>query len=250
MCHSNNPLFPLSSIISIIPLLCIINPPNRVIKLNLWHWQHIHYGVWVVGGWTKYRKNISGVNMIELQNEQLANCRSFDEETFNYPLVDKVRYCLKLICPFWLFPCPRGLSVSGYPLLLVTSPLPPWVSASPSSKDENNPASGPDSILFVKCSPKIWALGKRWKDKCCLPLRERIKQVNFLWLCPVLEFVFPQSTKATIGLDRRPTRSELPCLCPHLIHRIIDGNACLLSTTPFWKSETRDNTPSKEGTSK
>lgn len=31
------------------------------------------------------KMNISGVNMIELQNEQLANCPSFDEETFNYP---------------------------------------------------------------------------------------------------------------------------------------------------------------------
>lgn len=29
--------------------------------------------------------HISGANMIELQNEQLANCLSFDEETFNYP---------------------------------------------------------------------------------------------------------------------------------------------------------------------
>lgn len=161
------------------------------------------------------------------------------------PLVEKVPYCLKLICPFWLLPCPRGLSVSGYPpfFLLLTSPLPPWVSASPSSKDNHSPELGPDSILFVKCSPKIWALGKRWKDECRLPLRERIKQVNFLWLCPVLEFVFPRSTKATIGLGRRLTLSQLPCLCPHLIHRIIDGNACLLSTTPFCRSETRDNTP-------
>lgn len=60
--------------------------------------------------------------MIELQNEQLANCLSFDEETFNYPPVEKVPYCLKLICPFWLLPCPRGLSVSGYLLLLPTRP--------------------------------------------------------------------------------------------------------------------------------
>lgn len=167
-------------------------------------------------GWTrKHRKHISGANMIELQNEQLANCRGFDEETFNYPPVEKVPYCLKLICPFWLLPCPRCLSVSGYPLLLLTSPLPPWVSASPSSEDNHSPEWGLDTVLFVKCGPKDqgpW--GKRWKDKRCLPLRERIKQVNFLWLCPVLEFVFPPSTKATIGLDRRLTLSQLPCLCP------------------------------------
>lgn len=171
--------------------------------------------------------------MIELQNEQLANCLSFDEETFDYPVMEKVPYCLKLICPFWLLPYPRGLSVSSYPLLLLTSPLPPWVSASPSSKDIHNQELGPDSILFVKCSTKIWALGKRWKEESRLPLKERIKQVNFLWLCPVLEFVFPQSTKATIGLNRRLTLSQLPCCCPHLIHRIIDGNTCFLSTTPF-----------------
>lgn len=60
--------------------------------------------------------------MIELQNEQLANCLSFDEETFNYPQVEEVPYCLQLICPFWLLPCPRGLSVSGYLLLLPTRP--------------------------------------------------------------------------------------------------------------------------------
>lgn len=60
--------------------------------------------------------------MIELQNEQLANCLSFDEETFNYPQVEEVPYCLQLICPFRLLPCPRGLSVSGYPLLLPTRP--------------------------------------------------------------------------------------------------------------------------------
>lgn len=99
--------------------------------------------------------------MIELQNEQLANCLSFDEETFDYPVMEKVPYCLKLICPFWLLPYPRGLSVSSYPLLLLTSPLPPWVSASPSSKDIHNQELGPDSILFVKCNTKIWALGKR-----------------------------------------------------------------------------------------
>lgn len=99
--------------------------------------------------------------MIELQNEQLANCRGFDEETFNYPPVEKVPYCLKLICPFWLLPCPRCLSVSGYPLLLLTSPLPPWVSASPSSEDNHSPEWGLDTVLFVKCGPKIWALGEK-----------------------------------------------------------------------------------------
>lgn len=121
-------------------------------------------------GWTrKHRKHISGANMIELQNEQLANCRSFDEETFNYPPVEKVPYCLKLICPFWLLPCPRCLSVSGYPLLLLTSPLPPWVSASPSSEDNHSPEWGLDTVLFVKCGPKIWALGKKMKGQALPP---------------------------------------------------------------------------------
>lgn len=172
----------------------------------------------------------------EWQNEQLANCLSFDEETFNYPLGRKGPLLSKANLSLLATSLPQRPVCLRLPLLLfllLTSPLPPWVSASPRSKDNHNPELGPDSILFVKCSPKIWALGKRWKDECCLPLKERIKQVNFLWLCPVLEFVFPQSTKATIGLDRRLTLSQLPCLCPHLIHRIIDGNACLLSTTPF-----------------
>lgn len=117
--------------------------------------------------------------MIELQNEQLANCLIFDEETFNYPLVEKVPYCLKLICPFWLLPCPWGLSVSGYPFLLLTNPLPPWVSASPSSKDNHKHELGPDSILFVKCSSKIWALGKKMKGQELPPSQRRDQAGQF-----------------------------------------------------------------------
>lgn len=35
------------------------------------------------------QKHISGANVIGLQNEQLANGLGFDEETFNYPPVEK-----------------------------------------------------------------------------------------------------------------------------------------------------------------
>lgn len=100
--------------------------------------------------------------MMDLQNEQLANCLSFDEVTFNYAPDGNSSHCLKLICPFWLLPYPRGLCVSGFlPLLLLTSLLPPWVSAPPSSKQIHKQELGPDSILFVKHGPKIGALGKR-----------------------------------------------------------------------------------------
>lgn len=90
------------------------------------------------GGRQNVEKHISGANMIELQNEQLANCRGFDGETFNYPPVEKVPYCLKLICPFWLLPCPRCLSVSGYPSLLLSLAglCHPGVSASLDCGDE------------------------------------------------------------------------------------------------------------------
>lgn len=36
------------------------------------------------------------------------------KKTFNYPPVDEIPYCLKLICPFWLLPRPKGLSVSYF----------------------------------------------------------------------------------------------------------------------------------------
>lgn len=190
--------------------------------------------------------------MIELQNEQLANCPIFDEETFNYPPDGKGPLLSKANLSLLATSLPqRPVYLKFQPtLLLLTSPLPPRVSASPSSKDIHNQEVGPDSILFVKCSPKIWALGKRWKKLSRLPLKERIKQVNFLWHCPVSEFVFPQSTKATIGLKRRLTLSQLPRCCPHLIHRIIDGNARLLSTTPFKKVKQEITLPGIEGTSK
>lgn len=110
-------------------------------------------------------KHISGANMIELQNEQLANCRGFDGETFNYPPVEKVPHCLKLICPFWLLPCPRCLSVSGYPFTppSLTRPPPPRVSPCLGCGDESaRPLQlGLDTVLFVKCGPKIRALGER-----------------------------------------------------------------------------------------
>lgn len=60
------------------------------------------------------KMHISGANVIGLQNEQLENCLGFDEETFNYPPVEEIPYCLELICPFWLFPWPKGLSVSCF----------------------------------------------------------------------------------------------------------------------------------------
>lgn len=36
------------------------------------------------------------------------------KKTFNYPPVEEIPYCLKLICPFWLLPRPKGLSVSYF----------------------------------------------------------------------------------------------------------------------------------------
>lgn len=99
--------------------------------------------------------------MIELQNEQLANCLSFDEETFNYspggkgPLLSKANFSLLATSlpqrPACLrFPPSSSLLAHchpGYQHLLAP-------------KANHNPELGPDSILFVKCSPKIWALGK------------------------------------------------------------------------------------------
>lgn len=172
--------------------------------------------------------------MIELQNEQLANCLSFDEETFNYPpgrrgpLLSKANLSL------------LATSLSQRPVCLrlppssssCTSPLPPWVSHRPAPKT----STSPDSILFVKCSPKIWAHGERWKQKCRLPLKEKDQAGQFpLTFVPPWSLCSPPSTKATIGLARRGALSELPCLCPRLIHGIIDGNARLLSTTPLLK---------------
>lgn len=85
-------------------------------------------------GWTKYRKHISGANMIELQNEQLANCLGFDEETFNYPPGGKGPLLSKANLSLLATSLPQRPVCLRLPhLLLLTSPLPPWVSASPSS---------------------------------------------------------------------------------------------------------------------
>lgn len=105
--------------------------------------------------------------MIELQNEQLANCRGFDGETFNYPPVEKVPCCLKLICPFWLLPCPRCLSACLSPVTphsSFTHQAAATLSISvPSAAGTSARALqlGLDTVLFVKCGPKIWALGGR-----------------------------------------------------------------------------------------
>lgn len=106
--------------------------------------------------------------MIELQNEQLANCLIFDEETFNYspdgkgPLLSKANLSL------------LATSLPQRPIYLKFQPPPPHTPSSslparchpgyqhlPAPKDIHNQELDPDSILFVKCSPKIWALGKR-----------------------------------------------------------------------------------------
>lgn len=95
---------------------------------------------------------------MELRSEQLANCLSFDEVTFNYAPDGNSSHCLKLICPFWLLPYPRGLSVSGYlPLLLLTSLLPPWVSAAP------NRSTSRSRVQTVFCLLKSGPLGGKMK---------------------------------------------------------------------------------------
>lgn len=146
--------------------------------------------------------------MIELQNEQLANCLSFDEETFNYPPVEKVPYCLKLICPFWLLPCPRGLSVSGYLLLLPTRPTATLdVHISLLQRQ-------PQAELTVFCllsaaqkDPGLWEKDERM-NAASLPAKGSSRSISFDFvLSPSLYSLGPQR----LPLDR--TRDPLVRLC-------------------------------------
>lgn len=164
--------------------------------------------------------------MIELQNEQLANCLSFDEETFNYPLVEKVPYCLKLICPFWLLPCPRGLSVSGYLLLLPTRPAATLDLNAALLQRQPQAERDADSILFVECSSKIGAFGKKMKG-CARPpslLKDQAGQFPLTLSCPGV--CIPSAHKG-----HHWTGAETHSLVS--ASQIINGGARLLGPTPF-----------------
>lgn len=164
--------------------------------------------------------------MIELQNEQLANCLSFDEETFNYPLVEKVPYCLKLICPFWLLPCPRGLSVSGYLLLLPTRPAATLAVHAALLQRQPQAERDADTILFVECSSKIGAFGAKMKG-CARPpslQKDQAGQFPLTLSCPGVRIPSAHKGRHWTGPDTHSLVSA---------SQIINGGARLLSPTPF-----------------
>lgn len=141
--------------------------------------------------------------MIELQNEQLANCLSFDEETFNYPLVEKVPLLSK---------ANLSLLATSLPQRPVCLRLPratahqgrchPGSACPPATETTAGPSWTETVFCLLSVAQRSGPLGKDERmSAASLPAEGSSRSISFDFvLSRILYSLCPQ----------RPTRSSLP----------------------------------------
>lgn len=144
----------------------------------------------------------------------------FDEETFNYPPVEEMPHCLKLICPFWRLPLAQRLvrlTFLSCPVC-VSPTIPASVCAQTRWQAAAQMRAGVRTVFYLfKCYPRSRALSPSpWmKERAASPEKGSTRSISpHFVLCRVC---VPSFTKATIGDGASAQLLKVGLFSPHLI---------------------------------